>query len=79
MLKEYLRRERERAQLGIPALPLTPEQVASLCGLLAAPPSGQEQLLLALLRERVSPASILPRKSRPVFSETSSRVKNPRH
>ncbi len=55
MLKEYLRRERERAQLGIPALPLTPEQVASLCGLLAAPPSGQEQLLLALLRERVSP------------------------
>lgn len=55
MLKEYLRRERERAQLGLPSQPLTPEQVESLCNLLAAPPSGYEQFILNLLKERVPP------------------------
>lgn len=55
MLKEYLRRERERTQLGLPSQPLTPEQVESLCNLLTAPPSGYEQFILNLLKERVPP------------------------
>ena len=55
MIEEYLRHEQERAQLGISALPLVPEQVEALCGLLTSPPAGSEQFLLTLLKERVSP------------------------
>ena len=55
MLGEYQLRERERAQLGLPPLPLTPDQADSLCDLLITPPNGQEILLLSLLLERVSP------------------------
>jgi aconitate hydratase 2/2-methylisocitrate dehydratase len=47
--------EAERHALGIPALPLTPEQTAELSTLLEAPPAGKEGFLLHLLKERVSP------------------------
>ena len=55
MLGEYQLRERERAQSGLPPLPLTPAQTDSLCDLLTRPPKGKEGLLLSLLQERVSP------------------------
>jgi len=55
MIEKYLLHERERSQLGLPALPLTPEQVEALCELLTSPPPGQEQFLLTLLKERISP------------------------
>lgn len=55
MLEAYLIHEKERKEQGIPALPLSPEQTADLCGLLQNPPQGKEELLLHLLTERVSP------------------------
>jgi len=55
MLEAYRQQVSERAQLGIPPLPLTPEQTAELSQLFSAPPQGQEETLLYLLRERVSP------------------------
>ena len=55
MIEAYLQAEKERAKLGIPALPLTPEQTEELCKLLQKPPKGKEQFLLGLLRDRVSP------------------------
>ncbi len=55
MIEAYLAHEAERKALGIPALPLNPEQTAELCKLLEAPPAGREEFLLNLLKERVSP------------------------
>jgi len=55
MIEAYLAHEAERAAQGIPALPLSPEQTASLCELLVNPPAGKEAFLLNLLKERVSP------------------------
>ncbi len=55
MIEAYLQHENERAKLGIPALPLTPEQTTELAKLLEAPPAGKEEFLLNLLKERVSP------------------------
>ncbi|HEX9022348.1 MAG TPA: bifunctional aconitate hydratase 2/2-methylisocitrate dehydratase [Geobacteraceae bacterium] len=55
MIEQYLQQEAERRNLGIPARPLDPEQTAELCRLLEAPPEGKEELLLQLLKERVSP------------------------
>ncbi|MCB2183071.1 MAG: bifunctional aconitate hydratase 2/2-methylisocitrate dehydratase [Desulfobulbaceae bacterium] len=55
MLEAYLIHEKERNEQGIPALPLSPEQTADLCGLLQKPPQGKEELLLHLFTERVSP------------------------
>ncbi|HEX8960574.1 MAG TPA: aconitate hydratase B, partial [Geobacteraceae bacterium] len=55
MIEAYLQQEAERTALGIPALPLTPEQTAELGKLLEAPPAGKEEFLLHLLKERVSP------------------------
>ena len=55
MIEAYLQQEKERAKLGIPALPLTPEQTADLCELLRKPPKGKEAFLLSLLKDRVSP------------------------
>lgn len=55
MIEAYLQHENERAKLGIPALPLTPEQTTGLVQLLEAPPVGKEAFLLNLLKERVSP------------------------
>ncbi len=55
MIEQYRIHEKERAELGIPALPLTAEQTTSLCELLQNPPAGEEKFLKELLIERVSP------------------------
>ena len=55
MIDAYLMHEKERNAQGIPALPLNADQAAELCKLLQKPPKGQEQFLLGLLKERISP------------------------
>ncbi len=55
MIEAYLQHEAERKALGIPALPLSPEQTTELCKLLENPPAGKEAFLLDLIKERVSP------------------------
>ena len=55
MLEFYFKHEEERKQLGIPPLPLTPEQVQKICSILENPPQGKEDLFLDLLKNRVSP------------------------
>jgi len=55
MLEPYLKHESERSLMGIPPLPLNPEQTSELCELLQKPPKGREELLLSLLVNRVSP------------------------
>ncbi|HEY9861641.1 MAG TPA: bifunctional aconitate hydratase 2/2-methylisocitrate dehydratase, partial [Candidatus Obscuribacterales bacterium] len=55
MLESYRQHVAERAALGIPPLPLTPQQTAELCELLKHPPAGEEVTLLELLRDRVPP------------------------
>jgi len=55
VIDAYLKAEAERKAQGIPAKPLDPEQTRELCKLLETPPAGREQLLVGLLRDRVSP------------------------
>ena len=55
MIDKYNEHVAERAEAGLPPLPLTPEQTGELCALLKAPPAGQEAFLLELFVERVSP------------------------
>jgi aconitate hydratase 2/2-methylisocitrate dehydratase len=55
MIQAYLNHESERNAIGIPAKPLAPEQISEISRLLENPPQGQEEFLLQLLRERVSP------------------------
>ncbi|MBD1861646.1 MULTISPECIES: bifunctional aconitate hydratase 2/2-methylisocitrate dehydratase [Trichocoleus] len=55
MLESYRQHVAERAALGIPPLPLTPQQTSELCDLLKHPPAGEEEVLLELLRDRVPP------------------------
>lgn len=55
MLESYRQHVAERAALGIPPLPLTPQQTSELCELLKQPPEGEAETLLALLRDRVPP------------------------
>ena len=55
MLEAYRKHVAERAAESIPPKPLNAEQVAGLVELLKAPPAGEEQILLALLSERVPP------------------------
>jgi len=55
MIESYLQHQSERSKLGIPPLPLTAEQASELCKLLVSPPKGQEELLLSLITDRVSP------------------------
>ena len=55
MLSAYRDRASERAQLGIPPLPLDAQQASDLCELLKQPPSGEEEFLLELLRDRIPP------------------------
>lgn len=55
MLESYFKHEEERKYLGIPPLPLTPEQVHEICSILENPPQGKEDLFLGLLKNRVSP------------------------
>jgi len=55
MLEQYRQHAAERDVLGIPPLPLDAEQTAALCELLKAPPAGEAEFLLHLLRDRVPP------------------------
>jgi aconitate hydratase 2/2-methylisocitrate dehydratase len=55
MIDAYLMHEKERNAQGIPALPLNADQTRELCQLLQQPPKGQEEFLLHLLKERISP------------------------
>lgn len=55
MLEQYRKHVAQRAALGIPPLPLDAKQTSELCELLKNPPKGQEDILLHLLRDRVSP------------------------
>ena len=57
MLEAYRHHVAERAALGIPALPLTPQQTADVIELLKSPPAGEEQFLLDLITNRV-PAGV---------------------
>jgi len=54
-MKAYREQAAAREALGIPALPLTAEQTAELCELLKAPPKGDADFLLHLLRDRIPP------------------------
>lgn len=55
MLESYRQHVAERAALGIPPLPLSAEQASALCELLKNPPTGEEETLLELLRDRIPP------------------------
>ena len=55
MLEAYREHVAERAALGIPPKPLSPEQVADLIELLKSPPAGEEETLLELITDRVPP------------------------
>ncbi|NLC59744.1 MAG: bifunctional aconitate hydratase 2/2-methylisocitrate dehydratase, partial [Gammaproteobacteria bacterium] len=57
MLEAYRQHVDERAALGIPPLPLSPQQTADVIELLKDPPAGEEQFLLDLLVHRV-PAGV---------------------
>jgi len=57
MLKAYQTHVQARAELKLPPLPLTAEQVASLVELLKNPPKGEEPLLVDLLENR-TPAGV---------------------
>ena len=57
MLKAYRKHVEERATQGIPATPLDAEQAAELVALLKNPPSGEEEFLLDLLKNRI-PAGV---------------------
>ncbi|MDO4228096.1 bifunctional aconitate hydratase 2/2-methylisocitrate dehydratase [Neisseria sp.] len=55
MLEAYRKAAEERAALGIPPLPLTPQQTADLVELLKNPPEGEGEFLVDLLANRVPP------------------------
>lgn len=55
MLEQYRHHVAERAQLGIPPLPLDAKQTSELCELLKNPTEGEEDTLLHLLCDRVPP------------------------
>ena len=55
MLEAYRAHVEERAQLNIPATPLSPGQVAELVELIKNPPEGEADFLLELLATRVPP------------------------
>ncbi len=55
MLESYRQQVAQRAALGIPPLPLNAQETSQLCELLKNPPAGEEEALMALLRDRVPP------------------------
>ncbi|RUR30483.1 bifunctional aconitate hydratase 2/2-methylisocitrate dehydratase [Vreelandella nanhaiensis] len=55
MLEAYRQHVEERAAEGVPAKPLTAEQVAALIELLKNPPAGEEEFVLDLITNRVPP------------------------
>lgn len=54
-MESYLKHEEARKALGIPALPLSPEQVETVCSSLENPKKGEEEFLLQLFTERIAP------------------------
>ncbi len=57
MLQAYRTHVAERAELGIPPLPLSAKQTGELIELLKAPPAGEEAMLVELITHRV-PAGV---------------------
>ena len=55
MLEAYRAHAAERAEQGIPPLPLSAGQVSELIDLLKNPPAGEEEFLMDLLINRVPP------------------------
>jgi len=55
VLEAYCKHVEERAAEGVPAKPLSPEWTADLVELLKAPPTGEDELLLELITNRVPP------------------------
>ena len=55
MLEAYRKHVAERAEQGIPPLPVSAEQVNELVELLKNPPAGEEEFLVELLTDRVPP------------------------
>ncbi|ROR32300.1 bifunctional aconitate hydratase 2/2-methylisocitrate dehydratase [Inmirania thermothiophila] len=55
MLEAYRKHVEERAEQGVPPLPLDAAQVRALTELLCDPPAGEEAFLLDLLTQRVPP------------------------
>jgi len=55
MLESYFKHEADRLQQGIPSLPLDPEETEKVCKLLENPPEGRGELLLNLLKNRITP------------------------
>jgi len=55
VLEAYRKHVAERAEQGIPPLPLSAEQVNELVELLKNPPAGEEEFLVELLTDRVPP------------------------
>ena len=55
MLDKYFKQETERKALGIPPLPLNPDETREVCDLLQNRPKGREEVLLHLLKDRVAP------------------------
>ncbi|MFC2140790.1 bifunctional aconitate hydratase 2/2-methylisocitrate dehydratase [Acidobacteriota bacterium] len=55
MMEAYLEHVSQRNAQGIPPLPLTPEQAKGVCELLQSPPPGEENFLLNLFKDRISP------------------------
>jgi aconitate hydratase 2/2-methylisocitrate dehydratase len=55
VLDNYLKQKADRNALGIPPLPLNPDETSEICKLLENPPAGQGEFLLNLLKNRVAP------------------------
>ncbi|ACK71613.1 aconitate hydratase 2 [Gloeothece citriformis PCC 7424] len=55
MLEEYRKHAAQRANLGIPPLPLNAAQTSELCEMLKNPPEDLKEELMMLLRDRVPP------------------------
>jgi len=55
IMDEYLEHASQRKSSGIPPLPLNPRQTQAVCQLLQSPPSGEENFLMELFKNRISP------------------------
>jgi aconitate hydratase 2/2-methylisocitrate dehydratase len=55
MMEAYLEHVTERNAQSIPPLPLNPEQAKGVCELLQSPPPGEENFLMNLFKDRISP------------------------
>jgi len=79
MLQAYRQHVAERAALGIPPLPLSAKQTAELIEMLKAPPKGEEQALLDLIRlagprRRPAPAGAPDKRERRRLREEKERL-----